>query len=80
MVIVGVDSDAQNFGDWSKRRQMILSPTSSNTYEHYGVTAEGTGGGPGFLSCLNDVVIPLVDQIYRTQSGDRAIAGHSRMS
>ena len=77
ILLVGIDSDVDNYEEWRMKRAMNLTPTSANTYESYGISASGTGGGDKYLNALVEEVIPFVDANYRTKENERALVGHS---
>lgn len=77
LVLVGIDSDVDSHITRRTKRAMNLTPTSANTYESYGISATGTGGGEKFLRALILEIIPFIDSNYRTNGDDRSLVGHS---
>lgn len=62
----------------SKGRNFILTPTPWKVMETYlDVTTEEMGGGPIFLECIKQKIVPMIEEAFRTLPGERTFMGHS---
>jgi uncharacterized protein len=77
LITVGIELEVNTMDEWYKERSFILTPTKSNIYENFGILESWTGGGPDFLKCIKEEIIPFVDSKFNTKAGDRTLVGHS---
>jgi len=69
LILVGLSyPDAPS--DWPRRRMTDYTPTKDSALS-------GSGGGDKFLKFLSQQVIPMIEEDYKSDPKQRAIAGHS---
>ena len=68
LIVVGIGYPTDDDDEIHSLREWDLLPTK---------TADGGGGGPGFLQFIQDELIPHIDATYRTIPANRTLVGHS---
>lgn len=69
LILVGIGYE---FTGAARRAQRIRDLTPSQS-----PSGSATGESAAFLNSITRTIIPVIDSLYRTEAGDRAIFGHS---
>jgi predicted alpha/beta superfamily hydrolase len=75
LIIVGIAYDGPL--QYRRNRTRDYTPVFSPTGGYGPEMQKVSGGGPKFRSVLENELIPLIDDSYRTVHGDRCLVGHS---
>lgn len=82
LIIVGIGYPEGGHFAANGPKAVDLTPTKDAEWEEARAASEwpapdGSGGAPAFLRFLREELIPLIEDEYRADAGDRALYGHS---
>jgi predicted alpha/beta superfamily hydrolase len=92
IVIVGIgyqvgDERVRGLAQWGQWRTRDLTPVRREEVEQFWSTLFAsqlheeikvqTGGGPRFLRCIREEILPFIEASYRVDPNDRGLAGYS---